>query len=138
MPHDLSHSAAHAGFDFVHDLHGLDDANDRSWIHTVAYFDKRGLIGARAGIESTDHRRSDEQACRRCVLSTDSASTRAVERSFILKGSFYLSRRTGSHDDSSSALFQVELEVPFFINEFMELARFQRLHEMFDFAKFHG
>ena len=42
-------------------------------------------------------------------------------------------KRTGA-----KTFFEVELKVPFFIDEFMELARFECLHKMFDFIKFHG
>src|SRR5438876_4058890 len=58
---DLREHALGLGFDFVHDLHGLDDANNALRVHVRADLDIGGGFRRRGAVESTDHRRFDFQ-----------------------------------------------------------------------------
>src|SRR3954470_19091994 len=52
--HDL---ALHLGPDLVHDLHGLDDAEDGVLLNLVALLDEGGRVRAGRAIERADHGR---------------------------------------------------------------------------------
>ena len=52
---DFGDGAGEFGFDFVHDLHGLDDADDRFGVDDRADIDVGGGIGGWGGIKGADH-----------------------------------------------------------------------------------
>src|SRR5271168_260851 len=54
--HDL---ALPLGLDLVHDLHGLDDAEDGVFLDLVAHLDEVGRVGAGRAVEGPDHGRLD-------------------------------------------------------------------------------
>ena len=52
---DFGDGAGEFGFDFVHDLHGLDNANDRFGVDDCTDIDVGGGIGGGGGIKCADH-----------------------------------------------------------------------------------
>jgi hypothetical protein len=52
---DFGDGAGEFGFDFVHDLHGLDDADDRFGVDDRTNIDVGGGIGGWGGIKGADH-----------------------------------------------------------------------------------
>src|SRR6266481_5250613 len=53
--HHLSDHSFGFGFDLVHHLHGLDDADDRVEINLNPDFDVWGRFGRRGAVKSPDH-----------------------------------------------------------------------------------
>ena len=56
---DFADGAGTLGFDFVHHLHGLDDAESLAFADGGADFDKGGGVGRRLVVEGADHGRGD-------------------------------------------------------------------------------
>ena len=52
---DFGDGAREFGFDFVHDLHGFDDADDRLGVDDRTDIDVRGGIGGGSTVEGADH-----------------------------------------------------------------------------------
>ena len=56
----LDHFAGDITFDFVHQLHGFDDAQDLAHFHLIADLDERRCTGRRRFVERSDNRRTHD------------------------------------------------------------------------------
>src|SRR5882724_7644660 len=57
---DLDDLAVGLGLDLVHELHGLDDADDLPLANAGAHLGEGGRVGRRRAVEGADERRRDE------------------------------------------------------------------------------
>src|SRR6266508_2803170 len=57
VEHHLGDYSFSLRFNLVHDLHRLDDANHRLWMHLSSYFDVRRGFGGGSTVEGANHRR---------------------------------------------------------------------------------
>src|SRR5262245_58878687 len=62
LDEDLGDLAVGLGLDLVHELHGLDDADDLALAHGRAHVDEGGGLGRRRAVEGAHERRRVERA----------------------------------------------------------------------------